>query len=150
MMSGNAFEALNYHSSGEQSDWILGTLGIPSICPEVGSSDYFSYQWNIPYRKVVINILEENINWIENTFKKIGNQVKIAPVGYKYVKSLPNGRLQFLVLFNVSNHGLADQVIKNHRVDIKSRDVHVHAREAGTNPKDDSHFFINGMKKRST
>jgi len=73
MMHGNAFEALNYHSSGEQSDWILGTLGIPSICPEVGSSDYFSYQWNIPYRPVVINILEENINWIENTFKKIGN-----------------------------------------------------------------------------
>lgn len=42
-LKGNAWEALKYTSSGEQSDWILGALGIPSICPEIGSSDYFSY-----------------------------------------------------------------------------------------------------------
>ena len=150
MMKGNAFEALNYHSSGEQSDWILGTLGIPSICPEVGSSDYFSFQWNIPFRPVVINALKENLNWIENTFKKIGNQVKINPVGYKFVKKLNNGQVQILALFNVSNHGLADQVIKDHKVEIKTKGVHVHAREAGSDATNDSHFFINGMKQRSS
>jgi hypothetical protein len=42
-LHGNAWEALHYHSSGEQSDWILGELGIPSICPEIGSSDFFSF-----------------------------------------------------------------------------------------------------------
>jgi hypothetical protein len=149
-MKGNAFEALNYHSSGEQSDWILGALGIPSICPEVGSSDYFSFQWNIPYRKVVINILEENINWIENTFKKIGNQVKITPIGYQWVKKLANGQAQVIAIFNVSNHGLADQVMKNHKVEITTKGVHVNAREAGSDKTNDSHFFINKMKKRTS
>lgn len=42
-IKGSAWEALHYTSSGEESDWILGELGIPSICPEIGSSDYFSF-----------------------------------------------------------------------------------------------------------
>ena len=28
------------------------------------------------------NILLENIDWLENTYKKIGNQFKIIPLGY--------------------------------------------------------------------
>jgi hypothetical protein len=31
-----------YQSSGEAEDWILGQLGIPAVCPEIGSDDYFS------------------------------------------------------------------------------------------------------------
>ena len=49
-LRGNAWDSLRYTSSGEQSDWILGELGIPSICPEIGSSNYFSYDFIIPYR----------------------------------------------------------------------------------------------------
>jgi len=82
-IKGSAWEALHYTSSGEESDWILGELGIPSICPEIGSSDYFSFQWVIPYRKIVTNILNENINWLENTYAIIGNQVVVEPVGYR-------------------------------------------------------------------
>lgn len=80
---GNAYEGLSYISSGEQSDWITGELGIPSICPEVGSSDFFSYMWNIPYRKVAVNIFEENLNWLENTYVKVGNEFRIEPIGFK-------------------------------------------------------------------
>ena len=72
-LRGNAWESLRYTSSGEQSDWILGALGIPSICPEIGSSNFFSYDFVIPYRSVLIEVLEENINWLENTYSKIGN-----------------------------------------------------------------------------
>lgn len=72
-LHGNAWEALKYVSAGEQSDWILGELGIPSVCPEIGSSDFFSYQWNIPFRKVVVNVLEENKGWLEHTYFKVGN-----------------------------------------------------------------------------
>jgi len=82
-LKGNAWDALHYHSSGEQSDWILGTLGIPSICPEIGSSDFFSYMWNIPFRKVVFNIMEENLNWLENTYVKIGNQIVVKPIAWQ-------------------------------------------------------------------
>ena len=72
-LRGNAWEALRYTSSGEQSDWILGALGIPSICPEIGSSNFFSYDFILPYRQVLIQVLEENINWLEYTYNKIGN-----------------------------------------------------------------------------
>lgn len=72
-LNGNAWETLRYTSSGEQSDWILGELGIPSICPEIGSSDIFSFDFFIPIRRIVVNILEENLNWLENTYKKIGS-----------------------------------------------------------------------------
>lgn len=72
-LRGNAWEALRYTSSGEQSDWILGELGIPSICPEIGSSNFFSYDFIIPYRNVLMQVLQENINWLEYTYEKIGN-----------------------------------------------------------------------------
>lgn len=76
-LKGNAWEALRYTSSGEQSDWILGTLGIPSICPEIGSGNLFSYDFTIPFRSVLIEVLEGNLNWLEHTYEKIGNQFKI-------------------------------------------------------------------------
>lgn len=56
-LRGNAWEALRYSSSGEQSDWILSELGIPSICPELGSTDLFSYSFILPYRRLVFNVL---------------------------------------------------------------------------------------------
>lgn len=73
VLTGNAYSALGYTSSGEQSDWIMGELGIPSICPELGSSDLFAHQFIIPYRPVLLKILEENIQWLEYTYHKIGN-----------------------------------------------------------------------------
>lgn len=81
-LRGNAWEALRYTSSGEQSDWILGALGIPSICPEIGSSNFFSYDFILPYRQVLIQVLEENINWLEYTYNKIGNQLEIKSIGF--------------------------------------------------------------------
>jgi len=59
----------------------LGTLGIPSICPEIGSSNFFSYDFIIPYRSVLIEVLEENINWLEHTYLKMGNQLDIQYLG---------------------------------------------------------------------
>jgi len=55
-----------------------------------------------------------------------------------------------IAIFNVSNHGLADQVMKNHKVEITTKGVHVNAREAGSDKTNDSHFFINKMKKRTS
>jgi len=102
-LKGNAWEALRYISSGEQSDWILGELGIPSICPELGSSNFFSYDFIIPYRKVLIQVLEENINWLEHTYDKIGMEIEVKSMGYDIT---PEGlySLQFLI----TNKGLSD------------------------------------------
>ena len=51
----------------------LGALGIPSICPEIGSSDLFSLDFTIRYRFVLNKVLQENIDWLEHTYNKIGN-----------------------------------------------------------------------------
>ena len=136
-LHGNAWEALHYTSSGEQSDWILGELGIPSICPEVGSSDFFSYMWNIPFRKVVTNILEENINWIENTFVKIGNEISVSPVGYK----LLGDDNKAILYFKIQNNGLSDLLAEN--LEIKLGDnVKVLSK--------DNKFVVDTLGKRSS
>lgn len=101
-LSGNAYEALEYTSSGEQSDWILSELGIPSICPEMGSSDLFSYQFILPYRRVMIRVLRENINWLEHTYDKIGNQFKVDAKSYEIEGS------NLVINFRVTNQGLSD------------------------------------------
>lgn len=79
-LKGNAWEALRYTSSGEQSDWILGKLGIPSICPEIGSDNIFSYDFIVPFRPIVFDILQKNINWLEHTYDKIGNHFNVTKV----------------------------------------------------------------------
>lgn len=135
-LHGNAWEALHYTSSGEQSDWILGELGIPSICPEIGSSDYFSYMWNIPFRRVVSNILEENLNWLENTYNKIGNEVSVEPIGYKKL-----AHNQALLYFKVENKGLSDQMIPDYEIKLGDN-----ASLLG----DEKTFKVNNMKKRSS
>ena len=73
MLTGNAKDALGYTSSGEQSDWILGALGIPSICPELGTDDIFAHEFKIKYLPVLRRVLEDNIGWLEHTYHKIGN-----------------------------------------------------------------------------
>lgn len=58
MIFGSAADSLHYESAGEAEDWALAALGIPAVCPEIGSDDWFSEQFTIPYRKIVVNILD--------------------------------------------------------------------------------------------
>lgn len=134
-LSGNAWEALKYTSSGEQSDWILGELGIPSICPEIGSSDFFSFMWNIPFRRVMVNILEENLNWLENTYAKIGNQIEVEAIGYD---KLADDKA--LLYFKVMNKGLSDQLVDEFEIKLGSN-VHMLF--------DSDKFTVRNLKKRS-
>lgn len=134
-LHGNAWEALKYTSSGEQSDWILGELGIPSICPEIGLSDFFSYMWNIPFRRVVSNVLEENLNWLENTYTKIGNEISVNPVGYKKL-----GNNQVLLYVNMQNNGLSDQMIPTYQVKLGDSVNLLGTKKA---------FTVSNLKKRS-
>jgi hypothetical protein len=109
-LSGNAWEALRYTSSGEQSDWILGHVGIPSICPEIGSDNIFSYDFTIPFRKVVWDVIQKNINWLEHTYDKIGTQLNVTDAHLSKDK-------KHLVL-TVKNQGLSDQVLKHTYITI--------------------------------
>lgn len=59
--------------------------------------------WNIPFRRVVTNVLEENLNWLENTYQKIGNEISASPMGYKKI-----GDNEAVLYFKISNSGLSD------------------------------------------
>ena len=123
-LHGNAAEALEYTSSGEQSDWITGALGIPSICPEIGSSDIFSYDFTIPFKRVVLTVLKENINWMDHTYHKIGNHYELTPLGQN------KGKFYLLV----TNKGMSDQLTPlNLTINGKT-----------------SQFALKGLKKRSS
>jgi hypothetical protein len=108
-MHGNAAEALEYTSSGEQSDWITGALGIPSICPELGSSDFFSFDFTIPFKRALLPVLKENINWMDHTYKKIGNQYEFTPIGQNngkfYLQVRNKGMTDQLTAFNITING---------------------------------------------
>lgn len=124
ILTGNAFDSLGYISSGEQSDWILGELGIPSICPEIGSSDMFAYNFTLPYRKNLVDILLQNIDWMEHTYKIIGNHFRVEPLSYHLSSSLnrTGGPANFLVTIQlkVSNLGLSDQILQDFEIVLKS------------------------------
>lgn len=142
VMTGNAFNSLGYISSGEQSDWILGELGIPSICPEIGSSDMFAYNFTLPYRKNLVDILLQNIDWMEHTYKKLGNQFKVEPISYHLTNNLnTKGGLSTLmtIQLKVSNLGLSNQILDEFDIKLKS---------ASPNFKD-HHIKVHGLKARS-
>lgn len=142
VMSGNAFNSLGYISSGEQSDWILGELGIPSICPEIGSNDMFAYNFTLPYRKNLVDVLLQNIQWMEHTYNKIGNQFHVAPLHYQVHSALDKatGQMSHLVTVHlkVSNKGLSDQILKDFNIVLKS-----HSKEP------DHIIKVHGLKARS-
>ena len=52
---------------------------------------------------MVINILEENINWLEHTYHKIGNQIEVKAIGHQRID--PNKVVLYL---NVTNRGMSD------------------------------------------
>lgn len=101
----------------------MGELGIPSVCPEVGQSNLFAYDFTLPYRAVLDDVLEGNIDWLEYTYKKIGNHFKVEPIAYHLSNTLSqnNGlQSQITVTLKVSNFGLTDQIIPNFQIELNT------------------------------
>jgi hypothetical protein len=74
--------------------------------------------------------VNENINWLEYTYDKLGNQLSIQALGYKKHKVDPsqnawkshNGATLYI---NVTNHGLSDQVHDDIKILINNKNVRV-------------------------
>lgn len=60
---------------------------------------------------MLIEVLEENINWLENTYKKIGNQIEV-----EYLDTSPGN----FVNVKVRNLGLSDSMAP-FKVEIKNK-----------------------------
>lgn len=94
----------------------------------------FSFEWNIKFRKVVVNVLEENLNWLENTYFKIGNEIRLEGLGYL---RLDNDKA--LLFINVTNRGLSDQIVSSIPIDLGN----------GTKVlSEGAEFNITGLKRR--
>ena len=91
----------------------------------------------IPYRKIVTNILDENINWLENTYAMVGNQVEVEPVGYRQV-----GEDEAHVYFHFNNKGLANQMINDYKLKFGQNVTVMSGDSESQNVK------INGLKRR--
>lgn len=71
-MKGNAERTVQYNADGEAADWILSEHGIVAASPELGTRDYRSYNFFIMDWKVLMDILQDNLVWVFESFKKIG------------------------------------------------------------------------------
>lgn len=83
-------------------DYILATFGIPSITNELGNETQYIGEWTVKSKDEAYKICYDNSHWLEHTYKKLGNQVALAPVYYK-----PEGDLIRLFV-NITNEGLSD------------------------------------------
>ena len=83
-------------------DWVLSTFGIPSITNELGNETQYIGEWTVKNKEEALRICQDNSHWLEHTYKKLGNQIALAPLYYKP----ENGQIRLFL--NVTNEGLSD------------------------------------------
>jgi hypothetical protein len=57
-------------------------LEIPAAEAEIGAWTDYKANWMPLSNKKAMEIVEENIPWLEHTYNKIGNQISIKAMGY--------------------------------------------------------------------
>ena len=65
-------------------------------------------------------MLEENLNWLENTYSKIGNQIEMSPIGYEQIDT---DKVRLLISFE--NKGLSDSLVEDYKVNVMSEGMTV-------------------------
>lgn len=83
MKIGPSTEVMGMAAGGDAGDWINKELGIPAAEAELGLWSEYQFNWFPKTEETAFRTVSENLDWVENTFKKLGNQLKIEPVGYK-------------------------------------------------------------------
>ena len=58
-MKGTSKEVMGQAIGGDQDDWTLGELGIPSVTAEVGFVGQFIDEWRVKDEKTANDIVEE-------------------------------------------------------------------------------------------
>ena len=94
-------------------DWILGTLDIPSVTAELGFVDSYIDQWTIKSRSEALKLCQDNSQWLEHVFAKLGGQVALNPI---YVKKT-NQKDQVEIYMNATNEGLSE--VEGYEIQVK-------------------------------
>ena len=64
-------------------DWVLATFNIPSVTAELGDENQYIGEWTVKDKSTALSICQENSNWLEHTYKKLGNQINLQAAYYK-------------------------------------------------------------------
>lgn len=60
-------------AGGVAGDWINHELGIPTAESELGDWSMYNEFWYPTTDKKALEILNQNLNWLEHTYEKMGN-----------------------------------------------------------------------------
>ena len=67
-MKGTSKEVMGLALGGDQDDWTLDTLGIPSVTAELGFVGQFNDEWSLKDTSTGNDILKEQGAWMEYVF----------------------------------------------------------------------------------
>ena len=70
---GPSTELMGLAAGGDSGDWITHELGIPAAEAELGTWSNYGVNWFPKTELNAYKVVSENLNWVENTFKKLGN-----------------------------------------------------------------------------
>lgn len=114
MTIGASTETIGIVAGGDAGDWINHELHIPAVEAELGLWRAYDEFWFPKSPEIAFKIVSDNLPWLEHTFEKLGNQLKIEAIGYSKQVNETRGSL----LINVTNSGLSDQIHSDIRIRI--------------------------------
>lgn len=100
---GNAKDIIGERIGGDCDDYILSEFRIPSVTAELGREGQYIEEWQNKNNEEALKICEDNSDYLEFTYSKIGAQLKLTPVQYQII-----GDKHMRVFLNVTNIGLSD------------------------------------------
>lgn len=100
---GNAKDIIGERIGGDCDDYILSEFRIPSVTAELGREGQYIEEWQNKNNEEAQKICEDNSDYLEFTYAKIGAQLKLTPVQYQII-----GDKHMRVFLNVTNIGLSD------------------------------------------
>ena len=79
-----------------------------------------------------MGIVKDNMNWLEHTYDKVGNQISLQAIGYTKTaverKSNPfHSKNKAVLELNVTNHGLSDQIHDDIKITIDNKNMRIYA-----------------------
>jgi hypothetical protein len=70
-MTGTSKETMGVAIGGDQDDWTLGELGIPSVTAEVGYVGQFLDEWQVRDASTAQDIMQEQSLWLEYIYEHL-------------------------------------------------------------------------------
>ena len=70
-MTGTSKETMGIAIGGDQDDWTLSELGVPSVTAEVGYVGQFIEEWRVRDSNVANDILSEQSPWLEYIYTNL-------------------------------------------------------------------------------